>query len=73
MAHAHLRYLNPFPRNLEQLLSRYRRVLVPELNGGQLAQLLRAAFLVDAISFPKLQGRPFAIAEVEARIEEVLS
>jgi 2-oxoglutarate ferredoxin oxidoreductase subunit alpha len=73
VAHAHLRYLNPFPRNLGQLLSRYRRVLVPELNGGQLAQLLRAAFLVDAISFPKLQGRPFAIAEVEARIEEVLS
>ena len=73
VAHAHLRYLNPFPRNLGALLTRYRKVLVPELNGGQLVQLLRARFLVDAISFPKLKGRPFTIAEVEAKIEEVLS
>ena len=73
MAHAHLRYLNPFPRNLGSLLTRYRQVLVPELNGGQLAQLLRARFLIDVISFPKLQGRPFTIAEVETRIVEVLS
>jgi len=73
VAHAHLRYLNPFPRNLGSLLTRYRRVLVPELNGGQLAHLLRAKFLIDAISFPKLQGRPFTIAEVETRIVEVLS
>jgi 2-oxoglutarate ferredoxin oxidoreductase subunit alpha len=73
VAHAHLRNLNPFPRNLDALLTRYRRVLVPELNGGQLVQLLRARFLVDAISFPKRRGRPFTIAEVEAKIEEVLS
>jgi len=73
VAHAHLRYLNPFPRNLGSLLTRYRRVLVPELNGGQLALLLRARFLIDVISFPKLRGRPFTIAEVENRIVEVLS
>ena len=73
VAHAHLRYLNPFPRNLGSLLTRYRRVLVPELNGGQLVKLLRARFLIDVISFPKLKGRPFTIAEVETRIVEVLS
>ena len=73
VAHAHLRYLNPFPSNLGELLSRYRRVLVPELNGGQLALLLRARYLVDARSLTKLKGRPFTIAEVETGIEEVLS
>jgi 2-oxoglutarate ferredoxin oxidoreductase subunit alpha len=73
VAHAHLRYLNPFPENLGELMARYKRVFVPELNGGQLALLLRARYLVDAISFPKLQGRPFAISEVETGIEEVLS
>jgi 2-oxoglutarate ferredoxin oxidoreductase subunit alpha len=73
VAHAHLRYLNPFPSNLGELLSRYRRVLVPELNGGQLALLLRARYLVDARSLTKLKGRPFTIAEVETAIEEVLS
>ena len=73
VAHAHLRYLNPFPENLGELMARYKRVLVPELNGGQLALLLRARYLVDALSFSKLQGRPFTISEVEARIEEVLS
>ncbi len=73
VAHAHLRYLNPFPSNLGELLSRYRRVLIPELNGGQLALLLRARYLVDARSLTKLKGRPFTIAEVETAIEEVLS
>jgi 2-oxoglutarate ferredoxin oxidoreductase subunit alpha len=73
VAHAHLRYLNPFPRNLGALQARYERVLVPELNGGQLALLLRARFLVDAITLSKIKGRPFEIAEVEARIEEMLS
>jgi 2-oxoglutarate ferredoxin oxidoreductase subunit alpha len=73
VAHAHLRYLNPFPEKLGELMVRYKRVLVPELNGGQLALLLRARYLVDVLSYTKLQGRPFTIAEVEARIEEVLS
>jgi 2-oxoglutarate ferredoxin oxidoreductase subunit alpha len=73
VAHAHLRYLNPFPSNLGELLNRYRRVLVAELNGGQLALLLRGRYLVDARSLTKLKGRPFNISEVEAGIEEVLS
>ena len=72
VAHAHLRYLNPLPRNLGPLLAGYSRVLVPELNAGQLALLLRARFAVEALSFSKVQGRPFTITEVETRIEEAL-
>ena len=71
VAHAHLRYLNPMPRNIGDVLKRYKKVLVPELNGGQLSLLLRAKFLVDAVSFSKVQGRPFLVSELEAKIEEV--
>ena len=73
VAHAHLRYLNPFPRNLGELLGRYEQVLIPELNAGQLALLIRARYLVDAISFPKLRGQPFTVGEIETRIGELLS
>jgi 2-oxoglutarate ferredoxin oxidoreductase subunit alpha len=73
VAHAHLRYLNPFPRNLADILARYEKVMIPELNSGQLALLIRARYLVDAISFPKLRGQPFTVAEIEAGIEELLS
>ncbi len=71
VAQAHLRYLNPMPRNTEAVLKRYKKVLVPELNAGQLAQLLRAAFLVDAVSLSKVQGRPFQVSEIEAKIDEM--
>jgi len=73
VAHLHLRHLNPFPRNLAQVLGRYDKVLIPELNLGQLALLVRARFLVDAISFCKVKGRPFTIGEVEKRILEELA
>jgi 2-oxoglutarate ferredoxin oxidoreductase subunit alpha len=73
VAHTHLRYLNPFPPNLGELLTRYRRVLVAELNGGQLALLLRAHYLVDARILTKPKGQPFTISEVEAGIKEALS
>ena len=73
VAHAHLRYLNPFPRNLEALLGRYEKVLIPELNAGQLALLIRGRYLVDAISFPKLRGQPFTVREIGTRIEALLS
>ena len=73
VAHAHLRYLNPFPLNLGALLARHRKILIPELNGGQLALLIRAQYLEEVVSLSKVQGRPFTIAEVESRIEEVLS
>lgn len=73
VAHAHLRYLNPFPRNMETLVTRYQKVMIPELNAGQLAMLIRDRFLVDVISFPKLRGQPFTVGEIEARIKELLS
>ena len=73
VSHAHLRYLNPFPRNLGDLLGRFKRVLIPELNGGQLSLLIRGRFMVDAVPFTLLEGRPFGIGEIEEKIEEVLS
>jgi 2-oxoglutarate ferredoxin oxidoreductase subunit alpha len=73
VAQAHLRYLNPMPRNTGEVLKRYKRVLVPELNAGQLRLLLRAEFLVDAIGLNKIQGRPFLVSEIEEKIAEVLS
>ena len=72
IGHVHLRYLNPFPRDLGEVMKRYRQVLVPEMNMGQLVFLLRAKYLVDAQSFSKIQGKPFTIAELEEKIEEVL-
>ncbi len=68
----HLRHLNPLPANLGEVLKRYRRVLVPELNMGQLLLVLRAKYLVDAVGLSKVQGKPFRQAEIEARIEELL-
>jgi 2-oxoglutarate ferredoxin oxidoreductase subunit alpha len=68
---AHLRHLNPFPRNLGDLLGRFDRVLVPELNMGQLAMLLRARYLVPAVSFPKVKGKPFKISELTARMNDL--
>jgi 2-oxoglutarate ferredoxin oxidoreductase subunit alpha len=73
VAQAHLRYLNPMPRNTGEILKRYKKVLVPELNAGQLRWLLRAEFLVDAIGLNKIQGRPFLVSEIEHKIEEILS
>jgi 2-oxoglutarate ferredoxin oxidoreductase subunit alpha len=73
VAHAHLRYLNPMPRNTEAVLKRYKKVLVPELNGGQLCLLLRGKYLVDAVSLSKVQGKPFLVSEIEHKIEQMLS
>lgn len=70
VAHVHLRYLNPFPRNLGSLLGNYRRVLVAELNLGQLRMLLRAQFLVDARGYNKVQGRPFTVGELVEAIHQ---
>ncbi len=70
VSHIHIRYLSPFPKNLGELLRRFERVLVPELNNGQLVQLLRAAYLVDARGFNKIAGKPFHVAELLAAIRE---
>jgi 2-oxoglutarate/2-oxoacid ferredoxin oxidoreductase subunit alpha len=72
IGHVHLRYLNPLPRNLGDILKRYKKVLVPEMNLGQLSMILRAKFLVDAESYGKIQGKPFKQSEIEAKIEELL-
>ncbi len=73
VATAHLVHLNPFPSDLGDVLRRYPRVLVPEMNLGQLSRLVRAEFLVDARSFSKVQGLPFTAAEVELAIEAALA
>ncbi len=72
VAHAHLTHLNPFPANLGEVLHRYQRVLVPEVNMGQLSRLVRAEYLVDAQSMNKTQGVPFRAAEIEAAIFALL-
>ncbi|MAT99930.1 MAG: 2-oxoglutarate ferredoxin oxidoreductase subunit alpha [Anaerolineaceae bacterium] len=72
VAHAHLRYLNPLPRNLREILSNYKQVVVPELNGGQLAFLLRGRFALNIQSFPKMHARPFKISEITDKIEQML-
>lgn len=72
VAHAHLRYLNPFPKNTGEVLKRYKKVLVAELNGGQLRLLLRANYLVDALGLNKMYGKPFLVSEVEKKILELL-
>ncbi len=72
VAHAHLVHLHPFPENLGEVLARYRRVLVPEMNLGQLSRLVRAEYLVDARSLSKVQGAPFRAREIEAAIEAEL-
>ncbi len=69
---AHIRYLNPFPSNLGQVLSGFKKVMIPELNNGQLSLLIRGKFLVDAVGFNKISGQPFKIAELEGKIDEML-
>jgi 2-oxoglutarate ferredoxin oxidoreductase subunit alpha len=69
---AHLRHLNPFPRNLGEVLRGFEKVVVPEMNLGQLATMIRAKYLVDAIPFSKVKGRPFQIREIVRKVEEYL-
>jgi 2-oxoglutarate/2-oxoacid ferredoxin oxidoreductase subunit alpha len=68
VAHAHFYHLNPFPKNTGDVLRRFQRVLVPEMNNGQLVRLLRAEYFVDAKSYTKIQGLPFRAAEIETEI-----
>jgi 2-oxoglutarate/2-oxoacid ferredoxin oxidoreductase subunit alpha len=72
VAHAHLRHLNPFPSNTEKVVRSYRRVLIPEVNLGQLLMLIRAAFLVDAEGYNRVRGKPFRIAEIVEQAEKML-
>jgi len=71
VGHAHVRYMNPFPKNLEAVLRRYDQILIPELNLGQLVKIIRSTFLIDAVSLPKIQGQPFKVREIVDAIESL--
>jgi 2-oxoglutarate ferredoxin oxidoreductase subunit alpha len=72
VASVHLRHLNPLPPNLGDVLRRFERVVVAELNAGQLARILRAEYLVDAQSLTKVQGQPFKVSELRSGIDRLL-
>ena len=72
VSHVHLRYMWPMPRNLEALLKTFKKVIVPELNNGQLAHVLRAEYLIPAQSLPKVAGKPFRVGEVLRAIDDAL-
>ena len=73
VSHAHLRYMNPFPRNLAEVLGQFKTVLIPELNTGQLRMMIRNRFLCECEGLNKIKGRPFAVSEIEAKIKEMLT
>jgi 2-oxoglutarate ferredoxin oxidoreductase subunit alpha len=72
VSHVHLRYLNPLPRDLEETLKRFKQVMIPEMNMGQLLKMVRADYLIAAFGFNKIQGRPFKVSEIENRINRAL-
>jgi len=72
ISHLHLKYLNPLPENLRDILQRFEKVLLPEMNMGQLQMLLQAKFMKPIVGFHKVQGQPFKASEIERKIMEVL-
>ena len=72
VTHCHLRYLNPLPKDLGDILKRFEKVLIPELNLGQLRTIIRANYLIDAIGLNKVQGKPFSVGEVVEKIDALL-
>lgn len=73
VAHIHVKYLNPFPKNLGELLSNYETVLIPEINNGQLIKIIRDKFLIPAVGLNKIQGLPFTTNEIKSKILELLN
>ena len=73
VSHAHVQYLSPFPKNLGELMSKFKKVVVPELNNGQLVKIIRDKYFVDAIPYNKIQGQPFMSIEVVNKMKEILS
>lgn len=71
-SHVHLRYINPFPKNLGDVLKNFKKILIPEMNKGQLATIIRSTYLIDVIQFNKVKGQPFKVAEIQNKIYEVL-
>ncbi len=72
VSHIHIRYLNPFPKNLEKLLKGYKKVMVPEMNMGQLSTLLKDRFLLEVIPLNKVSGQPFKIRDIMSAIQKNL-
>ena len=72
VSHCHLRYIDPFPKNLGDILGRFDKVLVPELNLGQLRTVLRSEYLIDAVGLNKVQGKPFNVAEIKHKIDQLI-
>jgi 2-oxoglutarate ferredoxin oxidoreductase subunit alpha len=72
ISHCHLRYINPFPKNLGDILKRFKKVIIPEINNGQLITIIRSEFLVDAKGYNKIKGIPITYAELEGFLLEQL-
>jgi 2-oxoglutarate/2-oxoacid ferredoxin oxidoreductase subunit alpha len=72
VAHAHLRHMNPFPQNTEDVLRRFKRVVIPEMNTGQLSKLIRADFLIDAVTISSVRGMPFRALDLETQLMEIV-
>lgn len=72
ISHAHLRYINPFPKNLESMLKSFKKVIVPEINDGQLVRLIRSEFLIPAQPINKVKGRPFGVSELKQEILQLV-
>jgi 2-oxoglutarate ferredoxin oxidoreductase subunit alpha len=73
VSHCHLRYLNPLPKNLGKILKSFKKVLIPELNLGQLRAIIRSEFLIDAVGHNKVQGKPFSVGEIVEKIDNLLA
>jgi 2-oxoglutarate ferredoxin oxidoreductase subunit alpha len=73
ISHAHIKYLNPFPKNLEEILSKFNKILVPEMNSGQLVRIIRDKFMVPAVGISKVKGRPFFVDELKRKISDAIS
>jgi len=73
IAHAHIRYIRPFPKNLGDIIKNYERVLIPELNNGQLVKIIRDVYLTDAVAYNKIMGIPFTKAELVEKMKEMLA
>ena len=73
ISHAHLRYINPFPKNFGEILKNFDQVIVPEINDGQLVRLIRSEFMIPAKPINKVKGRPFGVSELKEAILETIN
>jgi 2-oxoglutarate ferredoxin oxidoreductase subunit alpha len=73
VGHAHLRYIRPFPRNLEAMIKRYKKVLIPEINNGQLSRIIRDRFLIEVHQYNKIQGVPITKSELKDHAKMLLT